>query len=263
MGKALIFIGADWSENAIIGPGPGPEPPGPEPPGPDPSANIVFADAAVKAICADNWGFGGEITYGQAAEVTSFAKKFSRNANITSFDEMQYFTGITTFDSQEFGVCTLLESVVLPPNLVSIGGNSFASCPALASLGTAPNLQYLQTIGENVFWGCPITGEITLPAIVSIGNNVFRGTHITKIDLGANLASIGNFAFSGTGAVVVILRAATPPTISASNVFDNTATFYVPYSADHSILTEYKAATGWSGHSARIYELTEDGNIPV
>ena len=117
-------------------------------------------------------------------------------------------------------------------------------------------------MGEGVLWGCPIPGEISFPAIVSIGNNALRNTQFTKVDLGANLTSIGNYAFSGTGALTVILRATTPPTISASNVFDNTATFYVPYSADHSVLATYKAANGWSGHSARIYELDENGDIP-
>jgi hypothetical protein len=218
----------------------------------------VFADAAVKTICVTNWGSDGEITYAQAAAVTGFSNKFKGNTSIVSFNEMQYF-GVTSLDSQAFGNCSALKSVTFPASLQSIGGNAFYGS-AIESIGPTAGIT---TLADNIFWNTPLAGEISLPAITSIGKNVFRGTQITKIDLGPNLASIGDFAFSGTGAVVVVLRATTPPTIPASNVFDNTATFYVPYSADHSILDAYKAATGWSGHSARIYELTEGGDIPA
>lgn len=258
MGKALIIKGADFSVNAIeviTPPTPGPEPG----PGPEPSANIVFVDNAVKTICANNWGYGGELTYAQAAEVTSLAQKFRNNANITSFDELQYFTGLTSLNQYEFANCSQLTSVVIPSNITTINSGAFNGS-AVASIGSQTT--GVTTIGENNFWNGPLAGVILLPAITTIGASVFRNTQITKIDLGPNLTSIGNFCFSGAGAVTVILRATTPPTIPAANAFDNTAIFYVPYSADHSVLNTYKSAAYWSSHASRIYELDEDGNIP-
>lgn len=52
---------------------------------------IQFKDAKVKAICVQNWDTNddGELSYGEAAKVTSI-RKFFRGTTIQSFDELQY-----------------------------------------------------------------------------------------------------------------------------------------------------------------------------
>ena len=94
--------------------------------------NIVFADPNVKAICVNHWDTDGdgELSYTEAAAVTNLGGVFSSNQNITSFDELQYFTGVTYINDYEFYYCNNLTSIVLPESLTSIGYE--ASCIAIA-----------------------------------------------------------------------------------------------------------------------------------
>lgn len=87
-------------------------------------ATIDFADQAVKALCVSNWGGNvveGEITKGEAAAVTSLGGVFRGNTQITSFDELRFFTGLTGFSHPsnnnaqgEFYNCTALQSITFP-----------------------------------------------------------------------------------------------------------------------------------------------------
>ena len=64
------------------------------------SANfITFADEKVKEICLANWDTNqdGGLSYAEAAAVTSLDKVFKDKAEITSFDELRFFTGIKSF----------------------------------------------------------------------------------------------------------------------------------------------------------------------
>ena len=110
---------------------------------------ITFADPNVKAICVNHWDTDGdgELTYAEAAAVTNLGGAFSSNQNITSFDELQYFTGLTFIGDYEFYYCTNLTSIVIPENVTSIGYQAFLECYNLC--GTL-------TINENVTyigWG--------------------------------------------------------------------------------------------------------------
>ena len=94
---------------------------------------ITFADPVVAQICATNWGDGVGITPAQAAAVTNqqFKGTFLNNTSIVSFDEFEYFTGVTQLaEDKDFNGCTNLASVKLPPNITSIGWG----CLGLSSL---------------------------------------------------------------------------------------------------------------------------------
>lgn len=99
---------------------------------------IQFADPAMKALCVQNWGgatggsthvigVDGELTYEQAAAVTSLVS-FANNTEITSFEELQYFTKITSIGTYCFYGCSNLQSVVIPNNVTSIGDATFLGC---------------------------------------------------------------------------------------------------------------------------------------
>ena len=110
---------------------------------------ITFADPNVKAICVNHWDTDGdgELTYAEAAAVTNLGGAFSSNQNITSFDELQYFTGLTFIGDYEFYYCSNLTSIVIPENVTSIGYQAFLECY---------NLGGTLTINENVTyigWG--------------------------------------------------------------------------------------------------------------
>ncbi len=62
-----------------------------------PIGNMTFADANVKALCVANWdtNSNGELSEEEAAAVTNLGTVFQGNTTITSFDELQYFTGLS------------------------------------------------------------------------------------------------------------------------------------------------------------------------
>lgn len=83
-----------------------------------------------------------------------------------------------------------------------------------------------------------------------------------------NLTSVGkNFCRYMPRLVNLVMEVDTPPTINTENMFQSNGgrptNIYVPYSADHSILDAWKAASGWSTYASRMKELTPDGEIPT
>ena len=85
---------------------------------------IPFEDSNVKAICVNNWGgnvVAGELTYGEAKQVTDIGTVFANNTNITSFNELAYFHGLTTLNQGHFAGCSNLKDIVIPSNVTSLG----------------------------------------------------------------------------------------------------------------------------------------------
>ncbi len=138
--------------------------------------NIVFADANVKVICVDpatGWDTNGdgELSFAEAAAVTNIGTVFKSNNNITSFEELQYFTGLTSIEYQAFNGCRSLVSIVLPNSITSIGNSSFAGCNALSSIDIPSSVA---TIESGAFTSCYAFTEVTIPATVTnIGDNPF------------------------------------------------------------------------------------------
>ena len=91
---------------------------------------IQFADAAVKAICVTNWDTNGdgELSETEAAQVTDLGTVFKSNKTITSFDELQYFTGLTDIGEWAFCYCSGLTFVTIPNSVTSIGNDTFRNC---------------------------------------------------------------------------------------------------------------------------------------
>lgn len=88
---------------------------------------IAFADAKVKSLCLINWDFNHDdnLSYAEAAAVTSYEWshsfwRFNSNTEITSFNELQYFTGLTEIED-ECGSCTSLTSITIPNSVKSKG----------------------------------------------------------------------------------------------------------------------------------------------
>jgi uncharacterized protein YjdB len=140
-----------------------------------PSDIINFADANVKAICIANWDFDGdgELSESEAASITDscLGYVFKNKANITSFDELKFFTGLTSIGDLAFYSCWNLTSVTIPSNVTSIGNSAFYACSSLASV-TIPNS--VTSIGDYAFYGCSGLTSVTIPSsVTSIGNSAF------------------------------------------------------------------------------------------
>lgn len=139
---------------------------------------ISFDDPQTEsAILATGWGDAEGITIQQAAAVTHSqftANILKANANITSFDEFEYFTGVVSPANTMFERCTSLQSIVLPNTL-----------------------SYIST---GMFWGDTSLTEISIPASVgSIQAQAFMNCSALQTVAFEN-QSYTEFTISGNGA---------------------------------------------------------------
>lgn len=136
---------------------------------------IHFADPVVKQILVELWGgadggsaalntrvnntkvpgVGGEMTYKQAASVYNMRDTFINNTDIRSFDELQYFTGLSM--CPVFRGCTL-DTVTIPSNVIAF---------------------YDSTISTTKIENMHILGS----TVNSVGFNTFRTYYITNVYL--------------------------------------------------------------------------------
>ena len=256
----------------------------------DPCANISFADANVKAICVANWDTGGdgELSYGEAAEVTDLGTAFKNNTTITSFNELKYFTGLNdlgagafygctalaevslpkslgTIYNGVFAQCTQLESIVIPASVTDIWFTAFDECASLESIVVEPgNAIYdsrndcnaiIVTLSNTLQVGCNNT--VIPEDVVAIGQNAFSGrSHITAVVLPASVGAIGFRAFYNcTSLTAMIVQATTPPTVDM-NAFNGVPTdipVYVPCGT----VEDYQVASGWSDFTNLIDNCPE------
>ena len=180
---------------------------------PAPSNNITFADANVKAICVANWDTNsdGELSEEEAAAVTDIGNVFQGKANITSFDELQFFTGLTSIGSYAFYGCSGLTSVTIGNSVTSIGQYAFRDCGGLTSVTIGNSVT---SIGKFAFDDCRSLEKVIVQNIASWCNISFRenstnplyyahhlysdeNTEITNLVIPNSVTSIGERAFIG------------------------------------------------------------------
>lgn len=143
---------------------------------------IEFADSYVKALCVSNWDTDsdGELSEEEAAAVTSIGGVFS-GKDITSFNELKYFTGITSISG--FRKCSKLESIVIPEGVTSILTEAFEFCSNLKTL-SLPNS--LKSISKQAFKDCKSLSYLSIPNNVTfIGDKAFY-----------NCSSLYSFSFA-------------------------------------------------------------------
>lgn len=177
---------------------------------------IVFADSEVKRLCVENWGTNGEITYNQAAAVTDIGGVFGYNTAITSFNELQYFTGLTSIGVAAFDDCSNLSSVKIPNSVTIIKESAFFNCISLKSISMPNGITKIENIA---FTNCPSLASVTMPNnLTSIGVGVFDGcTSLSSIEIPNNLTSIGGAAFYNCSSLKTITSyAVSAPTITNS-----------------------------------------------
>ena len=249
---------------------------------------IQFEDKAVEAICVANWSSDGiGLTEEDAAKVTDIANKFAKNSSITSFNELEYFVGLTAIGGNYadwaygFKGCTNLKSVVLPKSVTTLKHGAFDGCTSLESVG---DMSHITTTQTRVFYNCSsLAIEVNMPnlnnlgsatfygsgikKILSLGNTTalpfdyergcFRGcTALTFVELSEKMTSIAAYSFYGCAALeTFICRATTPPTLANANAFQNTnnCPIYVPDAS----LEANKTAVNWSAYADRIHPLSE------
>ena len=117
------------------------------------SDGIMFADPRVKLLCLQNWDTNddGDFSMIEAAAVTELGTVFQSQKSISTFDELQFFTGLTYIDSYAFYGSSSLTSVTLPESVKGIGWSAFMDCRGLTAI-TIP--KSVTDIAYNAFEHC-------------------------------------------------------------------------------------------------------------
>ncbi len=160
---------------------------------------IEFADINVEAICVTNWdtNHDGKLSKTEAAAVTTLivgeTSVFSGNTTITSFDELKYFTGLTSIPEEEFVDCSALKSIVIPESVTSMGQSAFAYCYALTDMTLSKNVT---TIPSYCFYACYNLETLVVPEGVQIIDGyAFSSSGLKNVVLPQSLQELANWAF--------------------------------------------------------------------
>lgn len=175
----------------------------------DSKTPIEFADAKVKEICLSKWdtNWDDELSTGEAAAVQELEQAF-QNTDITSFDELQYFTNLTKINGDFFG-CSNLTSIIIPDHVTQLKKynewmGAFESCINLTSV-TFENGGV--SIGDESFAYCTSLSSINLNNVVDIGAYAFIGCKsLQTLDFPKNIQYVDDRAFadcSGLTSIVV------------------------------------------------------------
>lgn len=185
------------------------------------SIPIEFADAKVKEICVNRWDANNddELSLGEAAAVKELGYMTFANQDITSFDELQYFTGLTEIKGDFYG-CTNLTSIIIPDNVTKISKDdwrgAFAWCRNLISVTFGKNLTM---IGENSFTGCSALNSINLNNVRGIDAYAFSLCEsLHTLTFSRYVQHIDDFAYSGcSGLNSIVVEEGNPTYDSRDN----------------------------------------------
>jgi len=139
------------------------------------SANVItFADSNVKSLCVQYWDIDGdgELSIEEAASVTTLGTVFRENRDIVTFEELRYFTGLTSINDHAFYKSSI-QKVSFPESVTEIG--------------------------EYAFSHSDISGELRIPGTVkAIRNNAFDDCKmLTNVILEEGVEQFGYLSFTG------------------------------------------------------------------
>ena len=139
------------------------------------SKYIKFKDPIVEQLCMKWSSDGIGLTPEDAAKVTDIGTTFSQNADITSFDELNFF-GVTELKM-----------------------NCFYNCVNLTSV----NLSKIEVMESFTFENSGLQGVVRMPSLKRFSSNgTFLNTKITEVDdFGAITALNGPSTFKGCGSL--------------------------------------------------------------
>lgn len=224
-------------------------------------SNIIeFADPAVEALCLANWDNNkdGYLTRIEAAGVTSLGTVFKGNAEITSFDELNEFTGLTSIANNAFYGCTNLNNVSLPESVTHIGEMAFRES---GLLNCNLVLKNITSVEPGAFYGTKVR-SIIMPDVVTVNgayNEVYRTfaqcANLEYVLFGKTVTNIAPYIFSDSRQNTIIVLAETPPTFNGDSFGYSGAvqSIYVPDSSE----TAYEGATNWSRYASMIKPLSQ------
>ena len=135
--------------------------------------DITFVDAEVKRLCVENWDtdHDGELSFDEAEEVRDLGEVFKANTVITSFNELQYFTGLNEIGRLAFSQCVNLTSVVIPNSVKTLCYSAFFQ----SGLTSIDFPESVETLDYYVFDRCNSLKSVFIPkTVTTIMANPFK-----------------------------------------------------------------------------------------
>ena len=191
----------------------------------NPDDFIQFKDPAAKYACVEKFDKNGdgEVSYEEAAAAKTLSGLFTNWNTVTSFDEIKYFTGVTSTSGVFTGLtklesitipdniktlgsfegCISLKRVTLPSNLTSLPAYCFRSCSSLTSVSLP---LFLSALPNSCFSYCSSLETIALPSsITSLGKECFRDCQgLSSLVLPSGLKEIASGAFMNCSNLLII-----------------------------------------------------------
>jgi hypothetical protein len=234
-------------------------------------------NAPVLAICyARGWCASPDVMYDiEASKVTSIGTAFYRsssNSDIKSFDEFQYFTGITSLANGAFRHNSGMTSITIPDSVTSIGNECFYYCSALTSINIPDGVT---SIGDSCFRNCSALTSINIPdgvtslpnycfyycfaltsinipdGVTSIGDSCFnRCSAFTSLTIPASVISIGSFSIQFCSAITSIYSFRSTAPGLGSNTFGGSTDYYTGRKTYHQGVNRLYVPQGATGYDA-------------
>lgn len=148
------------------------------------------------------------------AKITDIGTWF-KGSNIETFDQFQYFTGVTELQNMAFMSCNNLTSIIIPESVTVIPDQCFHSCHSLSNIILHDKIK---TLGNYAFQACNLT-SISLPnKLTSIGSDCFSmNSKLTDITIPNSVRTIGQNAFQYCSALSSISIPSSIKTINGSS----------------------------------------------
>lgn len=182
---------------------------------------------------------------------STIGTKFSGNTEITAFNELIRFTGISSIAQTAFQGCTNLESIAIPSQITTIQGYQFRYCANLASVTLPPALT---SIGDGAFGSSKLTSIELPPTLKTLGHYAFSSNLFVTLELPASITTLGQSVFSGCSLLTTVTCHATTPPTGNGFYFQNCnalTAIYVPAAS----VDAYKADSKWSSYASKIQAI--------
>lgn len=141
---------------------------------------IKFADDKLKAklVAAFDTNNDGELSIKEARAAKSIDGVFGGLTSYKSFDEFQYFEGVTVIPQNIFKDWDKMTSIILPSSITTIQSRAFEGCKSLTSIDIPEKVNY---IGSYAFSDCVNLTSISIPGIVSLNGSFYGCTNLTNL----------------------------------------------------------------------------------
>ena len=199
----------------------------------------------------------GEEAFAGCTSLTAFYGKFSSDDHrclikdgilfafaANGLTEYTIPSNVNTID-HAFNKCSLLEQVIIPNSVTSIGDHAFAYCKSLRNI-TIPDT--VDSIGYASFYGCELLTDILLCGVSTIDYAAFSQCYsLTNVTIGNNISVIEMEAFWNCQSLTNLYCKATSAPALGPNVFYTVpkGNIYVPTES----VEAYQNSSGWKDYA--------------